>query len=175
MHALCRQTFKNQHIAQQAQPIQKLDASEMDITTSRYTYFRFVRGRMQILDAEMVIYASRVGVLLLYFSLLCSISKLRSYCFFRFRGLLVSGMYLSIIQDLPEFSETISFPMGSSNNSYHTSSPVEFYHSYLAEKGRMRLASTETKQATISAIVSHELTDFCRYSAQAHVTNLIFA
>ena len=94
---------------------------------------------MQILDAEMVIYASRVGVLLLYFSLLCSISKLRSYCVFRFRGLLVSGMYLSIIQDLPEFSETISFPMGSLNNSYHTSFPVELNNTSLAEKGRIRL------------------------------------
>ena len=47
--------------------------------------------------------------------------------------------YLSIIQDLPEFSETISFPMGSLNNSYHTSFPVELNNTSLAEKGRIRL------------------------------------
>ena len=47
--------------------------------------------------------------------------------------------YLSIIQDLPELSETISFPMGSLNNSYHTSFPVELNNTSLAEKGRIRL------------------------------------
>ena len=138
MHALCRHTFNNQHIAQQARPKRRLDASEMDITTSRYKDFHCLRGECKFLMRRSS-YTLHVWV--------CCFCT--SQCFVQFESCVpivfsISRFvsvwkYLSIIQDLPEFSETISFPMGSLNNSYHTSFPVELNNTSLAEKGRIRL------------------------------------
>ena len=88
MHALCRHRFSNQHIPQQAPPKQRWGASEMNTTMSRYTDVQFLTGE-QILDAEMVKFTLREDVLLFYFSLISSVSKLRTY-FFGSRGLLLS-------------------------------------------------------------------------------------